>query len=148
MLPHPYTRIVFITDPTDRPERRQEPRHRIALPVTLEIGLGWTRDVSASGVYFKLFDKQPYTPLERGASITLDFVLEHVYPDSPFKVACEGEIVRIEDAPAHLGLAVRITSYDLDLSQAFRGGCVSGLAIDPARQRRSRGEVTGPPGER
>jgi len=97
----------------------------MVLPVTLEIGIGWTRDVSASGLYLKLSDK-PCRPPE-ASTIKLDLVLEHVNPDRPVKVACEGEIVRIENAPTHVGLALRISSYDFDISQAFRDDFETGL---------------------
>jgi hypothetical protein len=41
------------------PERRQAPRYRLALPVELAHGIGITRDISATGVFF--FTAQPLT---------------------------------------------------------------------------------------
>jgi PilZ domain-containing protein len=98
---------------SDRSERREWPRFRIVLPVTTENGTGWTRDVSAGGVYVKLFDRPQRLP-QPGSHIVMELVLEHIDPEGPFTVACEGEVLRVEQAPAHLGVALRISSYQLD----------------------------------
>jgi hypothetical protein len=96
-----------------RIERRQFPRFRIVLPVNLDDGVGWTRDVSATGAYLDLFDR-PHRMPRPGSHIAMELVLEHVNPESPFTVACEGEVLRVEQATAHVGVALRISSYQFD----------------------------------
>jgi hypothetical protein len=111
-----YCWIVLTKDLRTRLDRRQTPRFRVVLPVTLEDGTAWTRDVSASGVYLKLFARPQHLPLE-GSRIKLDLVLEHVNRDGPVKVVCQGEILRVEHAPAYVGMAVRINPCDVDARQ-------------------------------
>ena len=104
------TQAVLQEDPGVPSERRHEPRYRVAVPVILEHGVGWTRDLSATGAYFKYFDKPSPLP-QPGTHLHVDFVLEHVDPREPFNVACNGEILRVEQDAAHVGLAVRIAAY-------------------------------------
>lgn len=67
-------------------ERWDAPRLPMRFPVVLERGNGWTRDVSASGVYFET--DEAFTP---GAPIRFSLLLEHVYP-TPFRLECQGQI--------------------------------------------------------
>jgi hypothetical protein len=96
-----------------RIERREFPRFRIVLPVNLEDGVGWTRDVSATGAYLNLFDR-PHRMPRAGSCIEMELLLEHVNPASPVKVTCEGNISRVELGAGHVGVAIRITSYQFD----------------------------------
>jgi hypothetical protein len=96
-----------------RIERRQFPRFRIVLPVNLDDGVGWTRDVSATGAYLNLFDR-PHRMPRPGSRIEMELVLEHVNPESPVKVTCKGNISRVELAARHVGVAIRITSSQFD----------------------------------
>jgi PilZ domain len=105
-----------------RIERRQFPRFRIVLPVNLDDGVGWTRDVSATGAYLDLFDWPNRMP-RPGSHIAMELVLEYVNPEGPCTVACEGEVLRVEQATAHVGVALRISSYQLD---AATGRSVAG----------------------
>lgn len=88
-------------------DRREAPRLEIGLPVELERGNGWTRDISASGVFFET--DESFTP---GAPIRFSLLLEHVYP-SPFRLECQGQIVRVERREGKVGVAAAINSYRL-----------------------------------
>lgn len=92
------------SDPTDR---REAARLQMRLPVKFEDGDGWTRDVSASGVYF-----ETDASLTPGAPIKFSLLLEHVYP-TPLHLACKGEIVRVERREGTVGVAAAITAYRL-----------------------------------
>jgi hypothetical protein len=96
-----------------RIERREFPRFCVVLPVNLDDGVGWTRDVSATGAYLNLFDR-PHRMPRPGSRIEMELVLEHVNPASPVKVTCEGNISRVELGAGHVGVAIRITSYQFD----------------------------------
>jgi PilZ domain-containing protein len=113
---------VLSSERHQRLDRRLTPRFRVVLPVTLENGTGWTRDISASGVYFKLFDRPLNSPQE-GPRIKFDVVLEHVNPDGPLRIVCQGEILRVEHAPAYVGMAVRIDPCDFDARQIEGAAC-------------------------
>jgi len=88
-------------------DRREGPRLDIRLPVRLEHGDGWTRDVSSSGIYFETTE-----PLTEGAAIRFSVVLEHVFP-APLRLECEGQIVRVERREGKLGVAAALNSYRL-----------------------------------
>jgi hypothetical protein len=96
---------------TERSERRASPRHRIALPVTLDGARGSTRDVSASGVFFTLLDRS-IRPPEPREHIRFRLTLEHVDPRGPLHLHCEGHVVRVEAEPEAIGVAVSINTYD------------------------------------
>ena len=96
---------------TGRSERRASSRHRIALPVMLGDARGTTRDVSASGVFFTLRDR-PTRPPELREPIRFRLTLEHVDPQGPLHIGCEGHVVRVEVGPEAVGVAVSISAYD------------------------------------
>lgn len=98
------------TDSSSEPERRQEPRFRIALPVTLDDAVGQSSDISASGIYVT-FAEEVFQQLQPGASIRLELTFEHANPDGPFQVVCHGEVVRVDRNEKHVGVAASITSY-------------------------------------
>jgi PilZ domain len=91
-------------------DRRQARRYRVAIPVELEHGTGLTRDISASGVFFE-------TDLSCRLGTTLSFsvVLEHADPGGPWRLHCQGEVVRVEQRDGKVGVAVCFTSYRFDL---------------------------------
>jgi hypothetical protein len=114
-----------------RIERREFPRFCVVLRVNLDDGVGWTRDVSATGVYLDLFDR-PHRMPRPGSRVEMELVLEHVNPEGPFKVACKGNISRVELNAGHVSVAIRITSYQFDA-----GGTGRSVAGQPGRQRPS-----------
>ncbi len=90
-------------EPEEPTDRRTAPRLEIGLPAELNHGMGWTRDVSASGVYFETDGSfAPGTPL------TLTLVL--TYAHSPLRLRCEGQIARVEQRDGKIGVAVALTS--------------------------------------
>jgi hypothetical protein len=96
---------------TERSERRASSRHRIALPVALDDAQASTRDVSASGALFTLHDRSPRPP-ELHEPIRFRLTLEHVDPQGPLHIGCEGHVVRGELDPQAIGVAVSIDTYD------------------------------------
>ena len=91
-------------------ERRQAPRHLTELPVELENGMGITRDISTTGVFFKT--SQSHVP---GAPIKFFLILEHIQ-DSPTRLCCEGKVIRVEPCGKQLGIAVNMTSFRFEPS--------------------------------
>src|SRR6266545_1930254 len=63
-------------------EKRQARRFAVMLPVKLDQGNGWTRNVSASGVFFKLFydAAPPFLPgsLNFNVDLNKDVVLTNI----------------------------------------------------------------------
>jgi hypothetical protein len=90
-------------------EERREPRHRGKLQVELESGKGVTRDFSGSGVFFET-DRSFTT----GQLIEFILVLEHIDPERPVRVKCQGEIVRVEENGQKIGVAAAINSYTFE----------------------------------
>jgi len=110
-------------EPPRRRERRQAPRFRVVLPVTFGSATGWTRDVSATGVFFAVLEQPPHPPAA-GAPIRLGLALEHADPRGALDVHCEGTVVRVEHTADAVGIAVRFDSYQFD---------PAGLTATPAR---------------
>jgi hypothetical protein len=88
----------------------------VALAVKLEHGAGWTRDVSASGVFFTT--QGSFFP---GAPVRFVLELEHVDPAGVVHVTCEGKVVRVEPLSQAIGLAVHILSYEFGRRQSWDG---------------------------
>jgi hypothetical protein len=82
----------------------------IVLPVSFDNALGQTENVSASGIY-ATFANGVAQHVQPGSSVRLEMLFEHATPDGPLKVACEGDVVRVERRGDQLGVAARITSY-------------------------------------
>ena len=97
-------------------ERREASRVLVALAVKLEHGAGWTRDVSASGVFFTT--QGSFYP---GAAVRFVLELDHVDPAGVVPVTCEGKVVRVEARPHAVGLAVHIYSYEFGVRQSWNG---------------------------
>ncbi len=90
-------------------DRRKEPRFRVVLSLMLDKAVGYTQDISASGIYATLL--VPAAQLCPGASVRLEMLFDHTNPNGPLKVACEGEVVRVDQRDGRAGVAARITSY-------------------------------------
>jgi hypothetical protein len=82
---------------------RHEERIAVGLPVFFEGGgRGTTRNVSASGVYVETDDA-----VRLGLPVKL--VIEFTdHPGGPLRVACEAEILRVEERGAGRGIAARL----------------------------------------
>ena len=55
-----------------------------------------------------------------GAPISLCLVPEHVDPNGPLRIHCQGDIVRVEDRSKTVGIAVAVASHRLDPSGPLR----------------------------
>jgi hypothetical protein len=75
-----------------------------ALPVALGGTTGFTRDVSASGVFFVMDNLCAVGSLVR-------FTVEVATPARKLILNCEGDVVRTEVRDTGTGLAVRITDW-------------------------------------
>ena len=68
-----------------------------------------TRDFSSSGVFFET--DQSLAP---GMSVEFALRLEHLYPNQPIRLHCQGNVLRIEPSGEKVGVAVAIHSYSFD----------------------------------
>ena len=89
------------------PDRREE-RIDATLAVLLEQGLGVTRNVSASGVYF-----ETDVPLAQGAPLSFSFRFDDAL-GGPLVLKCEAQIVRVEDRGGMLGVGASITNFKFE----------------------------------
>ena len=83
-------------------ERRRNKRINVALPVFLDKAMGVTRDVSASGVFFRVSDM--YAPGD-----VISFSIGRKTASGKFMLKCRGDVVRAEPSGNEVGVAVRIT---------------------------------------
>ena len=93
-----------------RAERRHSPRYPASLVVEMEDGKAVTRNVSSSGVYIE----KPERPTTEGP-IHFTLILEHSRP-TPIRLACVGNVVRIEPHGDGFGIALVITSHGIESS--------------------------------
>ena len=94
-------------------DRRHEERVEVALPVTLEDRIGFTRNVSGSGVYF-VCSSRP-TNLLPGALISFSMQLDDSCSGAlrVNKASAQGKILRVEQGAQKVGVAAAITAYKL-----------------------------------
>jgi len=81
-------------------ERRRGQRFKLALPVQLNDGIGITRDISTSGIFF-----ETESAYAIGDTIRLLLNFEHE------TLQCEARVVRVEPRNGQFGIAVELTSY-------------------------------------
>lgn len=93
-------------------ERRQASRYRVNLPVELEHGSGWTRDISESGVFFEA--EQPFAI---GQAIRFSVMLAYAYPGTPLQLHGEGSIVRVERHDGRVGVAIALSAVRFEFSE-------------------------------
>jgi Tfp pilus assembly protein PilZ len=75
-------------------------RYKLALPVQLNDGVGTTRDISTSGIFF-----ETESAYAIGDMIRLFLNFEHE------TLQCDAHVVRVEPRNAQFGVAVELTSY-------------------------------------
>lgn len=78
----------------------------IEMPVMLENGMGVSRDISQSGIYF-MTEKL----LQPGAVVSFSVKLSHIRPGKPVQLDCEGRVLRVEPAGGRLGVAATISEF-------------------------------------
>ena len=75
-------------------------RYKLALPVQLKNGIGMTRDISTSGIFFETESAHSI-----GETIRLSVNFEHE------TLQCEARVVRVEPHNGQFGVAVELKSY-------------------------------------
>ena len=81
-------------------EKRREERIRLEVPVMLVNGMGVSRDISASAIYF-LSDEF----LPPGKPVNFLVRLDHACPGKPLQLDCRGQVLRVEAAGEKFGIA-------------------------------------------
>ena len=84
-------------------EKRQATRHQMEVPIRYDFGIGKTRDVSLSGVYFTT-DKL----LEAGQHLRMFFELAFAIPGKSLHLDCQGHVLRVENQAGKFGVAAVI----------------------------------------
>ncbi len=88
--------------------KRQEERISVARPVRLDRGVGVTRNVSASGVFFE-------TDVDHAPGSKISFAIELDGPQGEkLMLKCQGEIVRVEHRDGKVGVAAKIIASKLN----------------------------------
>lgn len=85
------------------PERRQEERISLEVPVRMVNGSGLSRDISKSGIYFVTGED-----LEAGRRIDFSLPLDYACPGRVLRLECKGEVLRVESIGEQRGVAARI----------------------------------------
>jgi hypothetical protein len=81
---------------------RTDAREDAILPLRLhDGGIGVTRDVSTSGVYF-------VSDAEQAVGSEIDFTIDFETPSGPLHLKCHGQVVRTEKRGSRIGHAVKI----------------------------------------
>ena len=93
---------------TPTPSARIAPRFRVDVPIELGDGVGVTRDLCTSGVFFTC--ERGFTP---GSQISFTIVLDAMNADKPLRLRCSGEVVRIESLGESVGVAATISEYTI-----------------------------------
>jgi hypothetical protein len=92
-------------------ERRRSTRYPANLVVEMEEDRkGVTRNVSASGVFMEMRERPVV-----GEPVHFTLVLEHATP-KPIRLACVGNVLRVEPQSDGYGIAVAITSHGIESS--------------------------------
>ena len=100
--------MVNRTGPVSGPEGRLAPRFPVDLPVEFDGGVGVTRDLGASGVFFTC--ERGLTP---GSRIDFTIVLDGLNQNRPLRLRCSGEVVRVETSGSTVGIAAKIEEYTI-----------------------------------
>jgi hypothetical protein len=86
-------------------QRRKEPRISTHLPVVMNGKKGIAKDISATGIYFELDDKQK-------VGSTIHFSIEMETPGGQLMFVCEGKVIRAEEADGKVKIAAKIISQE------------------------------------
>ena len=91
-----------------RRERRAALRYQVSVPIELHDRLGKTRNVSERGVCFETDQWLP-----RGDTTTFTLVFKDFAGFPSWRIAGEGEVVRVEDHDGGYVIALSVTAYAL-----------------------------------
>ena len=81
-------------------EKRREERIRLEVPVMLVNGMGMSRDISASAIYFLTDEFLP-----PGNPVNFLVRLDHACPGKPLQLDCRGQVLRVEEEGEKFGIA-------------------------------------------
>ncbi len=81
-------------------ERRRGERYKLSLAVQLNEGIGTTRDISTSGIFF---ETESAHSIEDTIRLFLNFEDE--------TLQCEARVIRVEPRHGRFGVAVELKSY-------------------------------------
>lgn len=84
-------------------EKRDVQRIKVQIPVQLAQGVGTTRDVSQTGVYF-ITDQN----IEPDSTLDFSLELDYALPGKSMRLNCRGHVVRVETLNGKLGVAASI----------------------------------------
>ena len=88
--------------------RERSPRVKACFPVRTASGVsGLTTDISATGLFFELDEKQ-----ELGSVIS--FSVELDTPGGKLTIVCEGKVVRVEEEAGKVKVATKIMSQSIE----------------------------------
>ena len=76
------------------------------MPVDLDKGMGISRNISQSGIYF-LTDRD----LSEGAGIRFTLTLEYAIPGRRVELSCYARVTRIEPQGDQVGIAAQIEDF-------------------------------------
>jgi len=80
-------------------EKRREERIKLEVPVMLLTGVGMSRDISGSAIYF---ETEQFLP--RGCPVNFLVRLDHDCLDSPLHLHCRGLVMRVDAAGEKFGI--------------------------------------------
>ena len=82
-------------------EQRSADRFPLRCTIVFDKGRGWSRDISASGIYF--FTQHAFCPSE-----VIRLVIQ---PHHSPMICCEGQVIRTENQARDYGVAVQFTDF-------------------------------------
>ena len=88
------------------PEKRREERFMMEVPVNLDSGMGVSRDISQSGIYF--ITDQHFQP---GGDVRFSVKLDYARSGKPVRLDCQAQVLRVEPNDGSFGVAARINNF-------------------------------------
>jgi hypothetical protein len=84
-------------------ERRSARRYQVRLWVETDRGFGVTRDFSLAGLYLN-----SYATIAAGERVRLRVLMFDPREAGLFRLACRGEVLRVENVPGAVGAAISL----------------------------------------
>lgn len=84
-------------------EKRREERILLETPLQFAKGVGITRDISNSGIYF--LTRENLVP---GGELSFSLKLDYACPGKPVTMKCQGQVLRVETKGEQFGVAASI----------------------------------------
>jgi len=83
--------------------KRREERFKFEAPVRMAKGMGISRDISNSTIYFLTEEN-----LIPGSALSFSVKLDYAFPGKPVTMECRGQVLRVEAAGEKFGVAASI----------------------------------------